>query len=134
MKNYRLAIAATAAILAFGTAAIAQDRDQGSRDRTTTQFSDHDRQVTQDWYKAHQSHPPAGLRNQDRLSAEQESHVREGEVLDRETRKHVHAAPPDLVRHLPPPPSHHRYVAIGGHVGMIDDQYHVKAVIHLHEN
>ena len=143
MKTYNLAIVATAAVLALsGAAAIAQDRGQergqdrgqGSRDRTTTQFDSHDQQVARDWYNQHQNHPPAGLRSQDRLSADQESRAREGAVLDREMRRHVYPAPPDLVRHLPPPPSHHRYVAIGGHIGMIDKDYHVKALIHLHEN
>lgn len=134
MKTYSLAIAATAAILALsGTAAVAQDTQRGSRDRTTTQFDSHDQQVTRDWYDQHQKNPPAGLRSQDRLSTDQESRMQEGAVLDKEMRKHVHPAPPDLTRRLPPPPSQHRYVAIGGHIGLIDNGYHVKAVIHLHE-
>ena len=135
MKTYSLAIAATAAILALcATAAIAQDRQRGSRDRTTTQFDSRDQQVTRDWYNQHQNHPPEGLRSQDRLSADQESRMQEGAVLDNQMRRQMHPAPRDLARRLPPPPSHHRYVAIGGHIGMIDDGYHVKAVIHLHEN
>ena len=135
MKTYSLAIVATAAILALsGTAAVAQDRGRDSRDRTTTQFDSHDQQVARDWYNQHQNHPPAGLRSQDRFTADQESRTHEGAVLDKEMRRHVYPAPPDLVRHLPPPPSHNRYVAIGGHIGVIDKDYHVKALIHLHEN
>jgi Ni/Co efflux regulator RcnB len=135
MKTCILAITATAAVLALsGMMAVAQDRQQGGRDRTTTQFDSHDQQVTRDWYKEHQDHPPAGLRSQDRLSPDQESRLQEGAVLDKEMRSHVHPAPPDLARRLPPPPSHHRYVAIGGHIGLIDNGYHVKAVIHLHDN
>jgi hypothetical protein len=34
---------------------------------------------------------------------------------------------------LPPPPKDHRYVALGGHVGLIDNNFQVKAVIHLHD-
>jgi Ni/Co efflux regulator RcnB len=135
MKTYSLAIATTAAILALsGTAAVAQDRQRGDRDRTTTLFDSHDQQVTRDWYNQHRNNPPAGLRNQDRLSADQESRMQEGAVLDQEMRRHVHPAPADLARRLPPPPIHHRYVAIGDHIGMIDNGYHVKALIHLHEN
>jgi Ni/Co efflux regulator RcnB len=135
MKTYNLAIAATAVILALcGTAAVAQDTGRGGRDRTTTQFDSHDQQVTRDWYNQHQNNPPAGLRSQDRLSADQESRMQEGAVLDNEMRRHVHPAPPDLARRLPPPPRHHRYVAMGGHIGMIDNGYHVKALIHLHDN
>lgn len=98
-----------------------------------TQFDDHDQQVARDWYKEHKDHPPAGFRNKDRLSSDEESRLREGEVLDRNLRRKVHSAPHDLTRHLPPPPHNHRYVAIGGHVGLVDDKNRVKAVIHLHD-
>jgi Ni/Co efflux regulator RcnB len=130
MKTYRLWAATAAAILALtGSAALAQDRGQGH-----TRFDEHDQQVTHDWYNQNQAHAPAGLRNQDRLSADEESRLREGTVLDKGLRRKVHPAPPDLTRRLPPPPSHHRYVAIGGHVGLIDSKYEVKSVIHLHDN
>ena len=99
-----------------------------------TQFDDHDQQVARNWYNQHQAHPPAGLRNQDRLSADEESRLHEGEVLDKRLRKKVHTAPPELSRQLPPPPSDHRYVAIGGHIGLIDNKFQVKGVIHLHDN
>jgi hypothetical protein len=135
MKTSRLAIASTAAILALcGTVAVAQDRGRDGRDRTTTAFDSHDQQVTRDWYNQHQNNPPAGLRKEDRLSADQESRSQEGAVLDKDLRRQVHPAPPDLARRLPPPPSHHRYVAIGGHIGLIDNGNNVKAIIHLHEN
>jgi hypothetical protein len=55
-------------------------------------------------------------------------------VLDKGLRRKVHPAPPDLSRRLPPPPSDHRYVVIGGHVGLIDNKFQVKSVIHLHDN
>jgi Ni/Co efflux regulator RcnB len=137
MKNNWLAIVATGAILAMsGSAAVAQDsRQQGGQNRTgNTQFDDHTQQVARDWNNQHQKKPPAGLRSQDRLSAEQESRLHEGAVLDKDMRKRVHPVPPDLVRQMPPPPSQHRYVAIGGHIGLIDNSYQVKAVIHLHDN
>jgi hypothetical protein len=55
-------------------------------------------------------------------------------MLDKDLRKKVHPASPDLSRRLPPPPSNHRYVALGGHVGLIDNNFQAKAVIHLHDN
>lgn len=132
LKRYRLLAAATAAMLALGgSAALSQDRrDQQGH----TQFDEHDQQVSRDWYNQHQAHPPAGLRNQDHLSADEESRLREGATLDKGLRRKVHPAPPDLVRQLPPPPRDHRYVAVGGHVGLIDNNFQVKAVIHLHDN
>ena len=126
MKKLRFAIAA-AAVLAFsGAMALAQDR---GHDR----FDDHDQQVTRDWYNQHKDHPSAGFRNEDRLSADEESRLREGAVLDKQLRHRMHSAPHDLVRQLPPPAHNHRYVVIGGHVGLIDNRNHVKAVIHLHD-
>ena len=123
MKKLRLAIGAAAVLFAIsGAVALAQDR-----------FSDHDQQVTRDWYNQHKDHPPVGFRNEDRLSAEEEARLREGAVLDKDLRRKVHPAPRELTRILPPPARNHRYVAIGGHVGLIDNTNHVKAVIHLHD-
>jgi hypothetical protein len=103
---------------------------QDQRGQAHTQFDDRDRQVANDWYNQHKDHPPVGLRNQDRLSADQESRLREGAILDKDLRRQVHSVPRDLERQLPP--SNHRCVALGGHVGLMDNHYQVKAVIHLH--
>lgn len=128
MKTYWLATALAAALLGLsGTPALAQDRE-------SAHFNEHDQQVVRDWSSQHQAHPSAGLRNQDRLSADEESRLHEGAVLDKDLRRKVHPAPSDLSRRLPPPPSNHRYVAIGGHIGLIDNGYNLKAVIHLHDN
>jgi Ni/Co efflux regulator RcnB len=133
MKKYWLTIVAAAALIALsGTTARAQERHDQDRGGHT-QFDDHDQQVARDWYKEHRDHQPAGFRDNDRLSSDEESRLREGEVLDRNLRKKVHSAPHDLTRRLPPPPRNHRYVAIGGHVGLVDDKNRVKAVIHLHD-
>ena len=132
MNTHRLLAATAAAILALtGSAALAQDR---GNQQGHTQFDEHDQQVTRDWYNQNQAHPPAGLRNQDRLSADEESRLHEGAVLDKDLRRKVHPAPPDLSRLYPAPPRDHRYVVIGGHVGLIDNKFQVKAVIHLHDN
>src|ERR1700688_3216218 len=130
MKTHRLLAATAAAILALtGSAALAQDRGQrgGQNQQGHTQFDAHDQQVTRDWYNQNQAHAPAGLRNQDRLSSDEESRLHEGAVLDKDLRRKVHPAPPDLARRLPPPPKDPRYVALGGHVGLIDNSYQVKA-------
>lgn len=135
-KNWLAAVAAAAALLMLsGTAALAQERSERDEQNRQghTRFDDHDQQVARDWYNQHRDHPPVGFRDRDRLSAEEESRLQEGAALDRNFRRRVHSIPRDLARRLPPPPRNHRYVAIGSHVGLIDDQYHVKAVIHLHE-
>lgn len=100
-----------------------------------TQFDQHDRQVTSDWYKQHQSHAPAGLRSQDRLSSEQESRLQPGKVLPQDLRRRSHAVPSDLRRQLPAPPRNHSYVAVGGHVALVDSKTHIiRDVIRLLEH
>jgi Ni/Co efflux regulator RcnB len=134
--NLVLCAAVTAAVLMTGSAAVAQDRGrQDDRNRAThDKFDDHDQQVTRDWYKQHQSHPPAGFRDQDRLSPEEEGRLREGEKLDNSFRSRTHPVPSDLGRQLPPPPPRHKYVSIGGHVVLMDNNNQVKSVIHVHVN
>lgn len=135
MKSH-LVLAAAVIFAMTGTVAFAQDRGrQDDRNRGDhNRFNEHDQQVTRDWYNQHQSHPPAGLREHDRLSAEEENRLREGEAMDHDMRRRVHTAPPDLYHRLPPPPQNHRYVTIGGHVVLIDHDYQVRSVIHLHDN
>jgi hypothetical protein len=53
-------------------------------------------------------------------------------VLDTNILVRANAVPEDLGRRLPPPPSDHRYVSIGGQVGLIDNNYQVKSIIRLH--
>ncbi len=130
MKNYGLAIGAAAALLVFsGCVASARNNQRGH-----TRFDDHDQQVTRGWYNQHRDHPPAGFRNEDRLSAEEESRLREGAILDERLRSKMHPAPEELTRQLPPPARNYRYVAIGGHIGLIDNKNHVKAVIRVYDN
>ncbi len=98
-----------------------------------TQFDAHDRQVTNDWYKQHQSQPPKGLRNQDRLSAADEARLQPGKPLPSKLRKVAYTAPATLRRKLPPPPAHHQYLAVGQHVALVDNRDHtVRDIIHLH--
>jgi Ni/Co efflux regulator RcnB len=98
-----------------------------------TQFDAHDRQVTNDWYKQNQSHPPVGFRNQDRLSAADEARLQPGRALPSNLRRKTHTVPVKLRRQLPPPPAHHRYVAVGQHVALIDDVSHiVRDIIRTH--
>ena len=136
-KHWGITAGAALILALSGTAAGAQDRsqqDRNDRNQGHNQFDDKDRQKTRDWYNQHQNHPPAGLRNEDRLSPEQEDRLRPGAQLDPDLRSRVHTAPADLRRRLPRPPKHNRYVTVGGHIGIIDQTYQVHDVIHLHDN
>ncbi len=126
IKTY-IRSAACIVALVVATAGIAQERDNHN-----AQFNDHDRQVTQDWYKQHQSNAPRGFRSQDRLSSEQEARLQAGRPLDRDLSKRSYAVPSDLRRHLPPAPRNHRYVTVGGHVVLVDGKNVVRDVIRIH--
>jgi|HubBroStandDraft_2_1064218.scaffolds.fasta_scaffold938436_2 hypothetical protein len=130
MKVYWLAVLVTAAALAL--AGCSQNSPESAQSASPQQV-DPQQQVATDWYHQHQNNLPEGLRPEDRLSAEQESRLRVGAPLDNDLRDRVRPAPEDLSARLPPPPPDHRYVAVGGHVGLIDKNFQVKAVIHLHD-
>ena len=130
--------AGAALILASSAMAVrAQDsrqQDRNDRNEAQSQFNEVERQAARDWYNQHQDHPPAGLRNGDRLTSEQEDHLRPGAQLDPDLRNRVHNAPAGLKRRLHRPRKHQRYVAVGGHIGIIDQTNQVRDVIHLHDN
>ena len=120
-----------------------QDQGRNTQSRTSgraaqapqerAQFTDTDRQTTRDWNSQHQAHPSAGFRATDRLSPDQESRLQPGRPLDADLRKREHPVPADLAHRLPPPPRNNRYVAIGGHVGLVDSATQTLLdVIHLH--
>jgi Ni/Co efflux regulator RcnB len=137
MKSAHVAIAFALALVTATTSVGAQDRQSNSRaraDERSVQFDDHARQTTNVWYQQHQSKPPAGFRSQDRLSPDQESRLQPGRALDSDLRKRSHSVPRDLSRQLPQPPPNHKYVAIGGHVGLVDNVNHtLRDVIHVHK-
>ena len=127
MKIYWPAILAAAAALALSGCS-----QSGAGDaQSATPQANSQQQVASDWYNQHQSNLPEGLRPEDRLSAEQESRLRVGATLDNDLRDKVRPAPADLAARLAPPPPDHRYVAVGGHVGLIDKNFQVKAVVNV---
>jgi Ni/Co efflux regulator RcnB len=138
MKTRRLITACATVIFLTGSGAVAaQDHNDRGRNEHEqnghTKFDDHDRQVTRDWYNQHRDHASAGLRETDRLSPDEESQLREGAVLSPDMRRKEHSVPRDLSRQYPSPGRGHRYVAVGGHVAVVDNRHQVTDVIHLHE-
>jgi Ni/Co efflux regulator RcnB len=144
--NTRLWTTACAICLLVGSGSgSAQDRGPGRDSRAgaqnrsdrnrqgQTQFNAHDQQTTRDWYAQHQTRPPTGFRPQDRLSPDQETRLQPGRALEPDLQRRVHPVPRTLSRQLPAPPRNHQYVAIGGHVGLMDRTTRVlRDIIHLH--
>ena len=126
-------LATTAAAILALTCSPALAQDQGKQ-KGHTEFDSHDQQVARDWFTQNQERPAGGLRNEDRLSAAEESRLHVGALMDKDLRLKVHPVPFDLTRQLPDPASDHRYVVIGGHLALIDSAFRIKAIIHLHDN
>jgi len=94
-------------------------------------FDSHDREVTSSWCHEHRENLPIGFRPSDRLTPQFEARLRVGVVLDVDLRKFVHSAPVDLVKRLPPPPVDLHYIAIGGHVGLLDSAHRLHDLLPL---
>jgi len=125
----------TLALSCIGGSAFAQDHDRDrDRDRERPRFEDRDRQAARGWFSEHHGHLPPGLRDRDRLPPGLESRVQVGIVLDRDLRHRIHPVPEELLERLPPCPRHYRYVIIGDHICLIDDQFDVFDVIHFELN
>ena len=137
MRTYSCLVASAVALWLLQSPTVRAQERQAERPQNKsahTQFDDHDKQVTTDWYSQHKDHPPVGLRLQDRLSPQQEQRLRPGQPVPSDLRKREHAVPSDLAHRLPPPPPQHRYVAVGGHVALVNQATHVlRDVIHLHD-
>jgi hypothetical protein len=83
-------------------------------------FDDRDREITQTWCRQHRDRLPVGFRDVDRLPPQLDARLQVGIVLDLDLRKQIHPLPTDLLRQLPAPPTGVQYIAIGGHVGLVD--------------
>ena len=142
-----VALAACAVVVAAGTVTSAKEHEEqghgGSKKKHSHhghhsdhgkhyanghhKFDDHDREIAQSWCTENREHLPAGFRPDDRLAPELDARLRIGSVLDVDLRSRIHPLPDDLLKRLPPPPVDLRYVAIGGHVAIVD------AVHRLHD-
>jgi hypothetical protein len=136
MKTRHIAAGAIALLMVAATpsarAASGQPGEQAKADQKSgsqTQFTAQDRQAASDWYGQHQANPPAGFRQQDQLSADQESRLKVGSKLDPDLQKLAHAVPSDLKVKLATPAPGYRYASVGGHVTLLDKQDEVHDII-----
>src|ERR1700747_547959 len=99
-----------------------KDRDKHDHhwDKKDPRFDDHERDEARRWYGERHGDRPRGFRDEDRLPAGWEDHLRAGFVFDRDWRARSYDVPSELLVRLPPPPRHYRYVVVGGHVVLID--------------
>jgi hypothetical protein len=136
MKIRRLAaILAVLSLGCFAAILLAQDRvpggDASDRGRHA-RFDARDREVAGEWYRASRVSLPAGFREQDRPTPEWESKLRVDEALDSELRGRIVPAPVELVQKLPPPLGDYQYVALDGHLLLVDERtWNVSDVLHF---
>jgi hypothetical protein len=94
-------------------------------------FDANDREIANRWCVEHRQSLPIGFRSADRLTPQFESRLRVGVVLDTDLRRLVHPVPSDLLHRLPPPPVDLHDIAIGGHVGMLDNAHRLHDLLPL---
>lgn len=133
--------AATIALLALSTAALAEghgngkhDRDDDDRDRDRHYYSDHDRDYMRGWYHDHDrnDHLPPGLAKRDQLPPGLERQLRVRGTLPPGLRKKMMPCPEEFERRLPPPPAGCAHVLIGGHVVLVNrGTYVVMDIFHF---
>jgi hypothetical protein len=70
--------AATPTIVRATSGQRGEQAGSGQKNRSEAQFTTQDRQAASDWYGKHQANPPAGFRQQDRSSTDQESRLQVG--------------------------------------------------------
>jgi len=133
MKRLFVSVAlGTLALFAVSAAGLAQDRDDHNQDHGASdhsqrdprsenhQFTDHDHDSMSSWYQAHRNNLPRGLAARDRLSASLEAKLVVHVDLIPDLRRRIHPLPADFIALLPPAPYGCEYVALGGHVVLID--------------
>lgn len=136
-----VSIAAGLALVFAGAAALAKEgpgkpkKYHSDRGRHLAKghhkFDDHDRDVVRTWCVERRDRLPIGFRPDDRLSPEFEARLRIGMLLDVRLRNQIHPVPSSLVRLLPPPPINHHYIAIGGHIGLLDGAHRLQDLLPL---
>ena len=101
-------------------------RAQGS---ITFSFGDGDRQAMRDWYRDHYNAPV--FQGQRRWNDQSEQRLQVGIVLAPDLRAWARPAPQDLYGRLAPLPGGYRYVIVGDHVVVLDDQWVIHDVNHF---
>jgi hypothetical protein len=129
-RHIATGIIALLVFTAAGAHTTAQQARTAQKPAGQTEFSAQDRQAAGDWYTKNQAHPPVGFRTQDRLSADQESRLKVGSTMDPDVQKLIHTVPADLKSQFGAAAPGYRYVAVGGHVALLDKQNQVHDVIH----
>jgi Ni/Co efflux regulator RcnB len=94
-------------------------------------FDDRDREITHAWCNEHRDRPPVGFREVDRLPPQLEIQLKVGAILPLDLRKHIVPMPTDLLHRLPAPPVDVQYVAIGGHVALMDQAHRLHDLLPL---
>jgi hypothetical protein len=92
-------------------------------------FDNRDRQVASDWYKSH----PEGFKNEEGADwhAAWEPNLHSGFVLTSDMRAAIHRVPAALETQFGPAPDGYRFVVIGDHVLLIDNDFRIHDVLHL---
>jgi hypothetical protein len=109
------------------------DNNNGNKwDKNHPMFNKREHDEMQTFWESHHEHPPAGLRDEDRLPANWQAQLKPGFVLTADWNHKLHAPPPQLGFHLRRPPIPNIVYLIGGYVVLVNHHdWHVDDVVDL---
>ncbi len=106
-------------------------RDQGRDADQHRHFDDRDRQVLNDWYRDHSDQLEQARNGDRRDDADIERRLQNGNQLDPDMRRWSRPVPQDLASRLGPLPQYWRYVMLGYHLCIVDDNWTIRDVYHF---
>jgi hypothetical protein len=92
-------------------------------------FEPSNQQNMRDWYGQHRDAPEFEARRN--WNENFENRIQPGMVLDPDLRKWAHPASAELLSRLPAQPRWRRYVVVGDHILLVDNNWYIREVFHF---
>jgi hypothetical protein len=106
--------------------------NHGQSKKEYRQFQEKQRQYAQTYYDQHRNHKV--FKTDSRWNNDYSNRLQPGYILDSNMRRMSRSAPKDMVLGLGRAPSGYRYIVIGGHVVLVDNEYRVHDTVRIQLN
>lgn len=106
--------------------------NHGQSKKEYRQFQEKQRQYAQTYYDQHHNHKV--FKTDSRWNDDYSNRIQPGYILDPDMRRMNRSAPNDMVLGLGRAPSGYRYIVIGGHVVLVDNEYRVHDTVSIQLN
>jgi len=106
--------------------------NHGQSKKEYRQFQEKQRQYAQTYYDQHKNHKV--FKTDRRWNNDYSNRLQPGYILDPDMRRMSRSAPKDMVLGLGRAPRGYRYIVIGGHVVLVDNEYRVHDTVRIQLN